>query len=132
MVHRRVGEARFDGAWTGNRPDAKPEDYGSRAVPLEQFLSVLGAGIEEHNLRSNRRSEVAMGRSFAEVFDEAYADAAAPMARALKDAGAKLVHLAGRPAEREADWRAAGIDAFVFAGCNAITPLEQALSAAGG
>jgi len=63
--------------------------------------------------------------------DEAYADAA-PMAGALKAAGAALIHLAGKPGAQEPDWRAAGIDAFVFAGCDAITPLEQALSAAGG
>lgn len=68
-------DPRFDGAWTGNRPDAKPEDYGSRAVPLEDFLRVVAAGIEEHNLRQGRRSEVAWGRSFAEVFDESYASA---------------------------------------------------------
>ncbi len=65
-------DPRFDGAYTGNRPDAKPEDYGSRAVPLADFLRVLGEGIEEHNTRVGRRSEVACGRSFAAVFDEAY------------------------------------------------------------
>jgi hypothetical protein len=65
-------DPRFDGAWTGNRPDAKPEDYGSRAIDLEDFVRVLAEGIEEHNTRSNRRSEVAFGRSFAEVFDESY------------------------------------------------------------
>ncbi|AZB57236.1 transposase [Cereibacter sphaeroides] len=68
-------DPRFDGAWTGNRPEAKPEDYGSRAVDLEDFLRVLAEGIEEHNTRQGRRSEVAYGRSFADVFDESYASA---------------------------------------------------------
>ncbi|PZX47750.1 Mu DNA-binding protein [Cereibacter changlensis] len=68
-------DPRFDGAWTGNRPEAKPEDYGSRAVELEDFLRVLAEGIEEHNTRQGRRSEVAYGRSFVEVFDESYASA---------------------------------------------------------
>jgi putative transposase len=67
-------DPRFDGAYTGNSPDAKPEDYGSRAIDLEEFLRVLGEGIEEHNNRQGRRSEVAWGRSFAQVFDEAYAN----------------------------------------------------------
>ncbi|MGV8987615.1 MAG: transposase domain-containing protein [Cypionkella sp.] len=67
-------DPRFDGAWTGNTIAAKPENYGSRAIPLEDFLRVLGEGIEEHNTRQGRRSEVAWGRSFAEVFDEAYAN----------------------------------------------------------
>lgn len=66
-------DPRLDGAWTGNRPDAKPEDYGSRAVPLEEFTRVVAQGIEEHNTRQGRRSEVACGRSFAEVFDASYA-----------------------------------------------------------
>jgi hypothetical protein len=66
-------DPRFAGAYTGNRPDAKPENYGSTAIDLEQFLTVLAEGIEEHNTRQGRRSEVAWGRSFAEVFDESYA-----------------------------------------------------------
>jgi len=68
-------DPRLAGAWTGNRPDAKPEDYGSRAVDLEYFLKVVAEGIEEHNTRIGRRSEVAWGRSFAQVFDESYAGA---------------------------------------------------------
>ncbi|SNS87360.1 Mu DNA-binding domain-containing protein [[Luteovulum] sphaeroides subsp. megalophilum] len=67
-------DPRFDGAWTGNRPEAKPEDYGSRAIDLEDFLRVLAEGIEEHNTRQGRRSEIAYGRSFADVFDESYAN----------------------------------------------------------
>lgn len=68
-------DPRFEGAWTGNRPDAKPEDYGTRAIDLEEFLKVVAEGIEEHNTRTGRRSEVAFGRSFVEVFDESYAKA---------------------------------------------------------
>jgi transposase InsO family protein len=66
-------DPRFAGAYTGNRPDAKPENYGSKAIDLETFLAVVGEGIEEHNTRQGRRSEVAFGRSFAEVFNESYA-----------------------------------------------------------
>jgi len=65
----------FAGAYTGNRPDAKPENYGSAAIPLDDFITVLREEIELHNTRGDRRSEVAYGRSFAEVFDESYASA---------------------------------------------------------
>lgn len=65
-------DPRFEGAWTGNTIDAKPENYGNRAIPLDQFLRVVEEGIQEHNLRQGRRSEVAWGRSFREVFDESY------------------------------------------------------------
>lgn len=75
MCQAIAKDPRLAGAYTGNRPDAKPENYGSRAIELEEFLRVLSEGIEEHNTRQGRRSEVAYGRSFAEVFDESYASA---------------------------------------------------------
>lgn len=62
----------FEGAYTGNRPDAKPENYGSRAIPLDQFLEVLETEMRAHNARPDRRSEVAYGRSFDAVFEESY------------------------------------------------------------
>lgn len=73
MCQSIAKDPRFAGAYTGNRPDAKPENYGSKAIDLETFLAVVAEGIEEHNTRQGRRSEVAWGRSFAEVFDESYA-----------------------------------------------------------
>ncbi|MDT8856460.1 transposase domain-containing protein [Paracoccaceae bacterium Fryx2] len=75
-------DPRFAGAYTGNRPDAKPENYGSKAIDLEVFRAVVAEGIEEHNTRQGRRSEVAWGRSFAEVFDESYA--CAPIRKATE------------------------------------------------
>jgi len=62
------------GAYTGNAPHAKPADYGSRAVDYEHFVAIVDAGIREHNARSGRRSPVAAGRSFDQVFDESMAD----------------------------------------------------------
>jgi hypothetical protein len=62
----------FEGAYTGNKPDAKPENYGNRAVPLEEFQAVLAEEVALHNDRPNRRSEVAFGRSFNQVFNEGY------------------------------------------------------------
>lgn len=75
MCDNIAKDPRFNGAYTGNRPDAKPEDYGSRAIPLETFLRVVSEGIYAHNHQADRRSEVAFGRSFADVFNEAYAKA---------------------------------------------------------
>ncbi|MFQ3665554.1 MAG: transposase domain-containing protein [Sphingomonadaceae bacterium] len=73
----------FAGAWTGNRQDEKPENYQSRAVPLDLFLAVLKAGVIEHNARRGRRTESAAGRSFDEVFAESYARA--PIGRATPE-----------------------------------------------
>jgi putative transposase len=65
----------FAGAYTGNRPDAKPENYASRAVPFDTFLRVLSEEIVAHNALVGRRSAVCDGRSFDQAFAASYADA---------------------------------------------------------
>jgi methylmalonyl-CoA mutase len=56
-----------------------------------------------------------------------YEDVAAPLASALKDAGAKEVYLAGRPGAHESDWSEAGVDRFVFLGSNVLATLTDTL-----
>jgi methylmalonyl-CoA mutase len=63
--------------------------------------------------------------------DEVYADSAAPVARALKAAGAGRLWAAGKPGERAAADAAAGVDGYVFTGCNAVEVLRTALAEAG-
>jgi hypothetical protein len=70
----------FEGAYTGNSPVAKPDNYGSKAVPLDTFLRVVAEGIAEHNARPGRRSATCAGRSFDETFAASYA--ASPILRA--------------------------------------------------
>ena len=63
----------FAGAYVGNHPNAKPENYGSRAVPFEEFMTVLNGALAEHNARTGRRSEVCAGRySFDGAFNASY------------------------------------------------------------
>jgi methylmalonyl-CoA mutase len=57
--------------------------------------------------------------------DEVYAREAADAARALKAAGAGHIYLAGRPKEQAA-LRAAGVDTFIFTGCDALAILREA------
>lgn len=73
----------FVGAYTGNRPDAKPENYASRAIDIDAFRAVLAREIERHNARPGRRSEVAFGRSFDEVFEEGFKTS--PIRRATEE-----------------------------------------------
>ncbi|KAB6715832.1 transposase domain-containing protein [Roseobacter sp. TSBP12] len=68
-------DVRFAGAYVGNKPTAKPENYGSRAVPAETFLQVLAERVAEHNAREGRLSDTAMGRSFDQTFEESYVKA---------------------------------------------------------
>jgi hypothetical protein len=66
----------FAGAYTGNKVDAKPENYGEKAIDLETFKRVVQAGIDAHNARPNRTTETAAGRSsFDDVFTASYARA---------------------------------------------------------
>ncbi|MFF4279582.1 methylmalonyl-CoA mutase small subunit [Streptomyces kronopolitis] len=59
--------------------------------------------------------------------DAVYGEQAAAVAAALKSAGAVRVLLAGKPGERREEFTAAGVDTFVFAGCDAVEVLSSAL-----
>jgi putative transposase len=65
----------FAGAYTGNSPTAKPSNYGAKAVPIDQLMAVLAAGVAEHNARPGRKSTTCAGRSFDATFDASYATA---------------------------------------------------------
>lgn len=58
--------------------------------------------------------------------DKVYATAAVPAAKALHEAGAKHIYLAGRGGDQEAGLREAGVTDFVFAGGDALKTLEAA------
>jgi methylmalonyl-CoA mutase len=47
-------------------------------------------------------------------------------AEALKAAGAQHIYLAGRPGGREAALRTAGVQSFIFEGCDALGTLQAA------
>lgn len=64
------------GAYTGNKPDAKPENYASHAVPLEIFKAHVDKQIADHNARPGRSAKVCAGRSFDETFAASMADPA--------------------------------------------------------
>ncbi|WP_317992577.1 transposase domain-containing protein [Bartonella gliris] len=60
------------GAYTGNKPDAKPEDYGKRAIEFEAFKAHVGAQIVAHNAQAGRKAVNCAGRSFDETFTESF------------------------------------------------------------
>jgi len=64
----------FAGAYVGNNPLAKPENYGSKAVPIDVFMKLLLVAVAEHNNREGRRSKVCGGiKSFRQAFEDALA-----------------------------------------------------------
>ena len=64
------------GAYTGNRPDAKPENYGNAAIELDAFRDHVAREIDAHNSRSGRRADACAGRSFLETFRASMEDPA--------------------------------------------------------
>ncbi|MFZ5440813.1 MAG: methylmalonyl-CoA mutase family protein [Myxococcota bacterium] len=59
--------------------------------------------------------------------DERYASEAATRAKALKAAGCGQVLVAGRPGANEAALREAGVDGFIFIGCDVVATLSELL-----
>jgi putative transposase len=66
-------DPRGAGAYTGNTPLNKPEDYGARAIPLDQFHAMMAAAIRHYNEAPKRRTEAARGvLSLRQAFEESY------------------------------------------------------------
>lgn len=68
------------GAYTGNKPGARPEDAGSRAIPIADFEAHLARVIARHNARPGRTSEAARGRSLDDTFAASYSASAVKIA----------------------------------------------------
>jgi hypothetical protein len=64
----------FSGAYTGNSPLTKPSNYGTRSIPLADFLRVVELEIRDHNARVGRRNAACHGElSFDQAFEASYA-----------------------------------------------------------
>lgn len=64
---------KFSGAYTGENPMAKPENYAETAVEWDVFAEVLADRIRAWNAKTGRRSEACGGQlSYAQAFDESY------------------------------------------------------------
>lgn len=123
-------------ARTGNRPAAFVAPLGplSENTARATWITNLIAAGGIHAIRSSDGythsgdAGAGLAHSGATVAiicgsDETYAELAEATASALKAAGATAVLLAGRPGEHEADWRAAGIDGYLFAGQDTVKSL---------
>lgn len=63
----------MEGAYTGNTPLAKPENYASRAIGWTEFCAHVDREMAAHNARLGRKGRDYRGRSFDQVFAESYA-----------------------------------------------------------
>ncbi len=124
-------------------------DAADAANDYTVFVASLG-DIGDHNVRSTWIKNYLAAGGIATLISEGYASAedaadafqasgariacicssdainatmAAPTATALKANGARVVLMAGRPGEREAALKSAGVDQFIFAGSDALAVL---------
>jgi len=99
-----------------------PAEHRGRTAYSAGLFGIVG--IRTREATAPERTDVAVICGS----DQRYATEAAEAARTLKLAGANKVVLAGNPGPLEAEFRAAGVDVFVFVGCDVLATLEELLS----
>ena len=126
-------------ATTGARPRVflanlgASADFAERATFAANFFAAGGIEAISNDGFANRDALAkAFKASSARLAclcgpDAIYAHEAADTARALKAAGASRIFLSGSPGAHEAQWRAAGINTFIHAGCDALAILQSSL-----
>jgi methylmalonyl-CoA mutase len=109
-----------------------PADFTARATFAKSFFETGGIeAIDSEGFGDPAALAQAFKASGARLAclcssDKVYAGHAAAAAKALQAANARHIYLAGRPGEQEAALRAAGVNAFVIAGGDALTVLKEA------
>jgi methylmalonyl-CoA mutase len=109
----------------------KTPDFTARATFAKNFYEAGGIeAISSEGYASADDMVAAFRASGAKLAclcstDKVYETQAAGAAKALKSAGA-VVHLAGRPGDHESAWRQAGVETFVYVGCDALATLRAA------
>lgn len=85
VAHDMAKAPEFAGAYTGHSPDNKPANYGEKAIELDLFLKVAAREIAEWNARPGRRTKIAQGRSFDQVFEHSLKQAETLIRRATPE-----------------------------------------------
>jgi methylmalonyl-CoA mutase len=124
-------------AKTGARPKAflvtlgKLPDFAARAMFSKNFYEAGGIEAQGNDGFKDQDAMLAAFKASGAKLaclcssDAVYAEQATQAAKALTAAGA-TVHLAGRPDDREAELRQAGVKSFVFMGCDVVSTLQSA------
>lgn len=105
-------------------------EFTARATFAKNFYEAGGfeavAGAGGNDAAEIARDFKTSGASIAVIAstDAVYAAQAVSVAKALKDAGARAIHVAGRGGELEAALKDAGVDDFIFIGCDVLGVLN--------
>jgi methylmalonyl-CoA mutase len=125
-------------AKTGTRPKVflanlgKPADFTARATFAKNFFEASGIeAVTNDGFASRGELAAAFRASGAPLAclcssDAMYETQAVDAAKALVSAGARHIYLAGRPGRHEAELTRAGVQGFVYAGCDALATLKEA------
>jgi methylmalonyl-CoA mutase len=107
-------------------------DFTARATFAKSFFEAGGIeAIDGEGTSDPAALALAYNKSGAALAclcssDKIYAGHALAAAKALRNAGARHIYLAGRAGEQEAALRAAGVGDFIFVGCDALLLLQKA------
>lgn len=127
-------------ALTGSRPRVFLASFGTPSQHLARSTFVdnlFAAGGVEAVTTDGYPDAASAARALSEsgvklavicAADASWEDVVPLAAKALRDAGATRILLAGRPGEKEAALRAHGVDGFVHLGMNALDLLDSTLS----
>ena len=130
-------------AATGTRPKVflanlgKLSDFTARTLFARNFFEAGGIEAVTNDGFASRDEMTAAFRASGVALvclcssDKVYAAEATDAAKALAAAGAKHIYLAGRPGEIEAALKAAGVQDFIYAGCDVVATLQAAHRALG-
>ena len=109
----------------------KLSDFTARATYAKSFYEAGGIeALSNDGFKDRAEMIAAFKLSGARLAclcssDKVYESETTDTAQALATAGA-IVHLAGRPGDREANWRKAAVASFIFIGCDALSTLQAA------
>ncbi len=110
----------------------KLSDFTARTLFARNFFEAGGIEAVSNDGFASRGDMIAAFRSSGAKLvcvcssDKVYAAEATDAATALKQAGATRIYLAGRPGEIEAKLKAAGVQDFVYVGCDVVATLQGA------
>jgi methylmalonyl-CoA mutase len=125
-------------AKTGSRPKiflanlGTPADFTARVTFAKNFFEAGGIeAVVNDGFAGHDDMAAAFKASGAKLVcvcatDAIYAKEAAAAAKALAAAGATHIYMAGRPKDLEAALRQAGVQSFVYTGCDALLTLSAA------
>ena len=108
------------------------DEFTARATFARNFFACGGIeSLDSDSIASAADTIAAFKRSGTRLAclcgsDDAYAHEGENAAKALRAAGASRIYLVGEPGTRSGQLRPAGVDAFIFAGCDALSILRAA------